>query len=564
MNIQTQHRQWQRVFLVTLTLMLQACVPLTQQTATEQAKAVLIEGSGHYTRPISTPSKAAQQFFDQGLRLTWAYYFPEALASYQQALEYDADNPMIYWGMALALGPNPNSRNRNMPDDPHGEALKAITRAKQLFEKASASERDFINALFIRFDKETYPDRSERDQAYLRAARSLYQKYPNDPDAAALFADAYMVIGQWHYWDRQGHPRPYTMEITAALENSLEQRPDHPGTNHLLIHLLEASREPERALASANRLEALMPGAGHIVHMPSHIYLRLGQYQDAISSNERSLAADKKLLSSWGGHAFPTTVTYPLSARNHGPHALDFIRHAATMQGNYARAVDAARRSVKAMADANKGAVASQSRTAAVWLVQKIFGKWDELLAEDFVPTGLPYFDGIRAYTCGSALIGVGDLEGAKTQLGKLRRIVQDPRIDASPVGIAPASALVSLALVGLEGEIKQAEGDINAAITLFKKAVALEDALPYFEPPEWPQAMRHYLGAALLEANRAEEAELIYRQDLSWNNNNGWALYGLWQSLMAQGKSAEAQRTLLRHKAAWKRSDAVLTRSRM
>ncbi|MGR8931226.1 MAG: tetratricopeptide repeat protein [Gammaproteobacteria bacterium] len=545
-------------------LITQACVPVIQQPTIGEEKAVLIEGSGQYTRPIATDSEVAQRFFDQGLRLTWAYYFPESVASYQQALEYDADNPMIYWGMALALGPNPNSRYRNMPDDPRDEATKAITHAKQLLEKATESERDFINALFVRFDKENYPDRSERDQAYLQACRALYQKYPNDPEATALYADAYMVIGKWDYWDRQGNPRPYTTEITTALENNLKLRPDHPGTNHLLIHLLEASQEPERALVSANRLEALMPGAGHIVHMPSHIYVRIGQYEDAISSNERSLAADRKFLSIWGKHSFPNTVTYPLSSRTHGPHALDFIRHAATMQGNYALAIDAARRAVVAMADAKKGPVANQSRTAAVWIIQKIFGKWDELLAEDFEPTGLPYLDGMRAFTRGSALIGVGDLDGARTQLGKLRRIAQDPAIDASPVGIAPPSALLSLALAGLEGEIEQAEGGIEAAITAFKKAVTLEDALPYFEPPEWPQPMRHYLGAALLEANRAEEAELIYRRDLSWNKNNGWALYGLWQSLTAQGKSAEAQRVLLKHKEAWKRSDMALSRSRI
>jgi len=562
MNIQTQHRQWQHASLLVFILITQACV--MQQPATEEAKAVLIEGLGQYTRPISTHSELAQRFFDQGLRLTWGYYFPEAVASYQQALEYDADNPMIYWGMALALGPNPNSRNRNMPDDPHGEATKAIAHAKQLLDKANAPERDFINALFVRFDKENYPDRSERDQAYLQAARALYRKYPNDPDAAALYADAYMVIGRWDYWDRQGNPRPYTTEIATALKKNLKLRPDHPGTNHLLIHLLEASQEPERALASANRLEALMPGAGHIVHMPSHIYVRIGQYEDAISSNERSLAADRKLLSIWGKHPFPNTATYPLSARTHGPHALDFIRHAATMQGNYARAIDAARRSVVAMADANKDPVASQSRTAAFLMTQKIFGKWDELLAEGLEPTGLPYLDGIRAYTRGSALVGAGDLDGAKTQLGTLRQIVQDPGIDAIPVGIAPASALLSLAGLGLDGEIKQAEGGIEAAITAFKEAVTLEDALPYFEPPEWPQPMRHYLGAALLEANRAEEAELVYRQDLSWNKNNGWALYGLWQSLTAQGKSAEAQKTLLKYKEAWKQSDIALSRSRI
>ena len=534
------------------------------QSKRDEELAVLVDGSGTYSRAISTDSQQAQLFFDQGLRLTWGYFFPESIASHQEALRHDPGHPMIYWGMALAMGPNPNSRYSGMPDDPHGEAKKAISQAVKLMDHANDSERDFIETLSVRFDSETFPVRSDRDRAYLDAARELYGKYPTDPDAAALYADAYMVIGQWDYWDKEGRPRDGTNEVASALEDILKLRPDHPGANHLNIHLLEASWHPEKALASADRLEALMPNAGHIVHMPAHIYVRVGQYKKAIAINERSLEADKKFLAIWGDRPFPNIGTYPLSARIHGPHALEFIRYAATVQGNYARAIDAAQRSSAGMKGEAERSSRGQKRKAAVWMVQKIFAQWDELLNNTPPSEGFPYLDGLHAYTRGSAKTGTGDLDGAKRELEKLKRMIQDPQIDAARIGVAPVSAVLSLAIAGLDGEIKQSEGDLDGAIIAFEAAVELEDTFRYIEPPEWAQPMRHYLGAALLEAKRPIEAESVYRRDLRWNQNNGWALFGLSQSLSAQGKGAEAQSTLARFQATWQDADIELTRSRL
>ena len=312
----------------------------------ETESAILIKGSGVYHRTISTSNTLAQQFFDQGLRYAWGFYFPESIASYQQAAKHDPSHPMIYWGLAHAMGPNPNSRYSGMPDDPKREGLKAIKKALTLIDNASPVERDMINALYILYDQNSITDNHQRDVAYMNAARDLQRKYSNDPDIASLYAAAFMNIGRWNYWNHDGSPVGDTGKVAAILENTLASRPDHPGANHLYIHLMEASREPERALASADRLAATMPMAGHIVHMPSHIYVRVGQFEKAVASNVRSQEVDKEFLEIWGDRPLPNLGTYPLSAKIHAPHAIDFIKYAASFQGDYATAIDAANKLV--------------------------------------------------------------------------------------------------------------------------------------------------------------------------------------------------------------------------
>jgi tetratricopeptide (TPR) repeat protein len=298
-----------------------ACSQLDTNTApgsdTGQPLAVLVPGSGTYSRPITTRSSQAQQFFDQGLRLAWGFYFPESIASYQEAARFDPAHPMPHWGMAHAMGPNPNSRYARMPDDPLGEGLKAINRARERINQANAYERDLIEAMYVLYNKQAIPDDAARDQAYLEAARALHDKYPEDADVGALYAAAYMSIGRWDYWDADGRPKSETAAVAAALEQVLGAEPDHPGANHLHIHLLEASLKPERALPSAERLEATMPVAGHVVHMPAHIYVRVGQYEKAIASNVRSQQVDKQFAEIWGDHPLPNLGTYPLSHKMH-------------------------------------------------------------------------------------------------------------------------------------------------------------------------------------------------------------------------------------------------------
>ena len=294
--------------------------------------AVLVDNIGTYSRKISTTSPLAQKFFDQGLRLTFGYYFPEAIASFEEAQQYDPDHPMLDWGLALAMGPNPNSRKNTFPDDPRDEGKNAIANARAHLGRATPVERALIEALSVRYDTDQFPDRSTRDETFIAATRSVADRFPDDMEAQFLYADAIMMRGAWDYWRRDGTPLPGTREAAAALDRILAIDPNHPGAVHLYVHLFEASSEPERALPHADRLESTMPNEGHMVHMPSHIYIRVGQYERAIASNERSVTADGFFLSQWGNRPFPTEGSYQLSAKTHAPHAKDVLRYAAILQ----------------------------------------------------------------------------------------------------------------------------------------------------------------------------------------------------------------------------------------
>ena len=530
----------------------------------ETPKAVLVPGTGDYSRTISTDSALAQQFFDQGLRLVYGYYFPEAAASFLEALRHDP-HPMIEWGLALSIGPNPNSRYFGATDDPLGEGRKAIERAQRTAIRGTEVERDFIEALAVRFDVESHSDTASRDAAYLESARSLAERHPEDDDAGTLYAEAFMTSSPWRYWDREGKPAAGTLDAAQALERVMDRNVRHPGANHLYIHLLEASREPERALPQADRLADLMPNAGHIVHMPSHIYVRVGMYDKAIATNERSVAADETFLAAWGHVPFPTITTYPLSARIHAGHSMGFMRYVATIQGNYDRALEMARSAAALLlARMPLSATRVQRPVADVWLVHKIFGRWDALLAEPGPPeAGHPYLDGIWHYTWGSAHAARGEPGLARQELAKVRTAAADPAIADLRVAANPAPKLLKIAAFGLQGEIAQVAGDIDQSIDAFREAVRLEDSLGYIEPPAWSQPMRNYLGAALLAARRPTEAERVYRDDLAWNQENGWALYGLWQSLRDQDKTVEAEAVYTRFVEAWRGANVTLQASR-
>jgi len=529
-----------------------------------ETRAVLVEGSGTYSREISTQNHQAQAFFDQGLRLAWGFYFPESIASYQEAARLAPDHPMPFWGMAHAMGPNPNSRYAQMPDDPKGEGLKAINSALERIDRASPLEAKLIRALHVLYDQQTIPDQDERDQAYLAAMRSLNDEYPYDPDVTALYAASYMSIRRWDYWDSDGNPKDETLSVAEALEYNIARDLSHPGVLHLHIHLIEASLEPERALVSADALEATVPIGGHVVHMPAHIYVRVGQYGKAIDSNIRSQAVDLLFAERWGDYPLPNLGTYPLSHRMHAGHALDFIRYAATVQGNYKTANEAARRMTSRITDNAVAVRGGQKHVSAAWLVLKIFGKWDELLAITPAHQGTPYMDGIWSYALGSAHLAKGNMSAALQQAAKLNEIARAPNADEYRVGATPASAVLQLAAFGLEGEILTAQGDLSGAIEAFRSAVAIEDQNNYTEPPDWAQPMRHYLGAALLNDDQPEAAEAVYRRDLRWNQNNGWSLFGLHQALTAQNKQAEASQVFDQWQKAWSSADIALTASHL
>jgi len=524
-----------------------------------EAHAILIPGSGTYSKKISTQNKEAQQFFDQGLRLAWGFYFPESIASYLEAARHDPDHPMPYWGMAHAMGPNPNSRYSGMPDDPKGEGLKAIKKAMDRIENASDMEAKLIKALYTLYDKDANPDAKQRDQAYLAEMRKLNRDYPNDPDIAALYANSYMSIQRWNYWGDQGKPISETLLVAEALEHIMSKDLSHPGVLHLHIHLIEASEEPERALVSADNLERTIPIVGHVVHMPSHIYIRVGQYEKALEQNIRSQKVDKEFAKIWGDLPLPNLGTYPLSHKIHSGHALDFVRYAASVQGNYNLASESAWAMANSIKDKQIMIMQGQKRVAAPWQVLKTFGKWDEILKLKPKHSGTPYLDGIWAYVKGSAYLSKRNTEQATRELNKLKQIINSPDVDKYRAGATPVSRVLKAAAYGLEGEIFLADSKYSEAIEAFTLAVELEDQNNYTEPPDWPHPMRLYLGSALISAEKFKEAENVYRRDLDWHRNNGWSLFGLHQSLLLQGKTDEAETIYKEFLLAWQQADIKL-----
>ena len=524
-----------------------------------EAHAILIPGSGTYSKKISTQNKEAQQFFDQGLRLAWGFYFPESIASYLEAARHDPDHPMPYWGMAHAMGPNPNSRYSGMPDDPKGEGLKAIKKAMDRIENASDMEAKLIKALYTLYDKDANPDAKQRDQAYLAEMRKLNRDYPNDPDIAALYANSYMSIQRWNYWGDQGKPISETLLVAEALEHIMSKDLSHPGVLHLHIHLIEASEEPERALVSADNLERTIPIVGHVVHMPSHIYIRVGQYEKALEQNIRSQKVDKEFAKIWGDLPLPNLGTYPLSHKIHSGHALDFVRYAASVQGNYNLASESAWAMANSIKDKQIMIMQGQKRVAAPWQVLKTFGKWDEILKLKPKHSGTPYLDGIWSYVKGSAYLSKRNTEQATRELNKIKQIINSPDVDKYRAGATPVSRVLKAAAYGLEGEIFLADSKYSEAIEAFTLAVELEDQNNYTEPPDWPHPMRLYLGSALISAEKFKEAENVYRRDLDWHRNNGWSLFGLHQSLLLQGKTDEAETIHKEFLLAWQQADIKL-----
>ena len=524
-----------------------------------EAHAILIPGSGTYSKKISTQNKETQQFFDQGLRLAWGFYFPESIASYLEAARHDPDHPMPYWGMAHAMGPNPNSRYSGMPDDPKGEGLKAIKKAMDRIENASDMEAKLIKALYTLYDKDANPDAKQRDQAYLAEMRKLNRDYPNDPDIAALYANSYMSIQRWNYWGDQGKPISETLLVAEALEHIMSKDLSHPGVLHLHIHLIEASAEPERALVAADNLERTIPIVGHVVHMPSHIYIRVGQYEKALEQNIRSQKVDKEFAKIWGDLPLPNLGTYPLSHKIHSGHALDFVRYAASVQGNYNLASESAWAMANSIKDKQIMIMQGQKRVAAPWQVLKTFGKWDEILKLKPKHSGTPYLDGIWSYVKGSAYLSKRNTELATQELNKLKQIINSPFVDKYGAGATRVSRVLKAAAYGLEGEIFLADSKYPEAIEAFTLAVELEDQNNYTEPPDWPHPMRLYLGSALISAQKFKEAENVYKRDLDWHKNNGWSLFGLHQSLLLQGKTDEAETIHKEFLLAWQQADIKL-----
>jgi hypothetical protein len=463
---------------------------------------------------------------------------------------------MCFWGTALVLGPNINAP---MANSAVPKAYTAVQTAISLSDHASAKEQMLIRALSKRYSKESTKDRSAFDTAYAEVMKEASKQFPEDPVINSLFAEALMDLHPWNYWTKEGEAQPWTPEILHSLESALKQDPNNPLANHLYIHAVEASPHPERAVPSADRLRTLVPGAGHLVHMPAHIYIRIGRYHDASLANQRAVKVDRDYLE----HSHVEGI-YPIG---YVPHNHHFLWAAATKEGRSALAIQAARNTAAQVNPEmlHKGEIPTLQHFYAMPLYALArFGKWDDILAEPAPAADLRYPLGVWHYARGLALIRKGTLHEAEQELQKLEAIRKDPAIQDMMIwDINSVPALLQIAVEVLSGELVNARGDELTALHHLTEAVKLEDALNYTEPRDWYFPPRQALGAVLLKNGRAKEAEKIYREDLKRNPENGWSLYGLAQSLHAQGRNDQAKAVEHQFKKAWANADVTLTSSR-
>ncbi len=523
---------------------------------TQGRLAPLLEGMGDLHFAVTTKNAMAQRFFNQGLVLSYAFNHKEAERAFREAARLDPNCAMAYWGAALVLGPNINAA---MDAAENATAYAAIQKAVALAPQASAKEQAFINALAQRY-AETPPDsRAALDEAYANAMREVAQKYPEDADAAALFAEAAMDLHPWKYWEKDGQPKPWTPEIVSTIETGLQKWPKHTGLNHFYIHAVEASAEPGRAMASAELLRDLVPAAGHLVHMPAHIFIRTGRYHDAIVANERAIAADSNYITQCHAQGM-----YPVT---YVPHNHHFLSAAATFGGNSEKALMAAHHMAmnqdrKLMREPGFGTL-QHYMTIPLYAMVK-FGKWEEILKETAPDSDLLYPNGVWHFSRGLAYTRTNQLEPAKMELEKLKNIAADTSLKYVTIwDINTTFDLLQIATEMLSGELAAKHRDFATAITHLQRAVELEDNLTYDEPPPWYTPARHNLGAVLLEAGRAAEAQKVYEADLQKYPENGWALFGLQQSLFSQKKNAEAEAAKKRFAQAWLGADVTLNASR-
>lgn len=513
-----------------------------------------LQNVGKHTFPVTTKSEQAQRFMNQGLNLTYGFNHAEAGRAFAEAARLDPDAAMAYWGQALVLGPNINAP---MAPEEEPKALAHLRKAQSLKKKVSQREQDYIDALALRFTGKA-DERAAADQAYAGAMRILHETYPDDLDAAALYAESVMDLRPWNYWTRDGRPYDQTHDIIKALDGVLAKNPDHPGALHYWIHLWEASNTPEKAEAAADRLLPLAPGAGHLVHMPGHIYQRVGRYADAMKANQMAILADEDYITQCRAQGL-----YPLG---YYPHNVHFLWFAAGMAGQSKIAIDAANKTAQAVPpEALKELPILQSFVLPPDYALVRFGKWDEILAAPAPRADTMFTRGIRHYARGMAFIRKKNFAAASKEIEAVRKLANDPKLIETPssMSLNLADSVLKVAATVLDGELAAAQGNYEVAIAHLDRAVRYHDNLIYTEPDDWHQPVRHALGAVLLDAGRPAEAEAVYWEDLRRNPKNGWSLFGLAKALQAQGKNDQAKLVEADFKKVWADSDVTLTASR-
>lgn len=506
----------------------------------------LMPGLGNVHHPVSAKNKEAQQFFDQGLKLVYGFNHDEARRSFMRAAELDPKLAMAHWGVALTLGPN-----YNLPVDPEREraGYDAVQRAVALKQNASEPERAYIDALTVRYSNDPSVDLHALDRAYKDAMGKLAARYPDDLDAATLYAESMMNLNPWKLWSADGKPGENTEEIVSVLESVLKRDPNHLGANHYYIHAVEASMHPERALPSAGRLEKLAPAEGHLAHMPSHIYARVGDHDASARCNAVAMAADKKFLEQTHSQGFYRLMYYS--------HNMHFLAFADCMRGDFPGAKAAADKLVANVKPGVKAIPMLEGFLPTPIIVLVGFERWADILKFPQPDSSFVMTNAVWNSARGIAFANLGKTSEAENEQKTFRDLVAKISPDEMYDMLNSRGAVFKIHENVLAGAIAHSRHDDNAAVDFYKQAVAAEDALNYSEPPAWYPPVRPTLGRLLLATNRAAEAEKVFREDIDQKPRDARALSGLRDSLKAQGRDYEAEQIDQQFKSAWKFAEA-------
>ena len=515
--------------------------------------APLFENLGELHFKIGTDNERAQAFFNQGLRLTYAFNHAEAHRAFMEASRLDPEAAMTYWGQAFALGPNINDA---LPDEERRmKSYEAIQKAKKYSVNASDKEKAMIAALSARYSNDLKVELQDLNLSYMEAMNELSKKFPEDPDILTLFAASVMNTMPWNYWDNEGKPMPNTLEAKKALEKAFEINPNHPGAHHYYIHMVELPK-PELAEKSADILGGLMPAAGHLVHMPSHIYIRIGRYEDAVKVNQEAILADEDYISQCFSQGM-----YPLG---YYPHNIHFLWSASSLLGASEMAIDAAKKTAEKVPLAELATLPFlQDFASTPMLAYTRFGKWNQILTIPYPGDDYKHLKLIWHYARGIAFLRKDNVKEALEEVAAVEAMLKDPELEEVIANYTnPSSNIAKVAHKVLLGEVAAYNGDLKASAKHLKEAVAFEDQLIYSEPSPWHIPTRQSLGAVLLKDGQYSEAEKVFREDLEIIRQNGWSLMGLYHSLQNQGRSDEAAKVKSEFDKAWKNADIEINTS--
>ncbi|HIE48629.1 MAG TPA: tetratricopeptide repeat protein [Gammaproteobacteria bacterium] len=530
----------------------------TKQELIDRAGAPLLSGLGDHSHLITTSQDGVQEYFNQGLVLAFAFNHAESIRSFKAAQTLDPSCAMCYWGEALARGPNINVTSNGkavMSDEERIKAFEVVLKAKDLMVNSTPKEQAYITALSSRYDGDITSDRNILDLTYAEAMEKVVRTYPEDMDAASLYSEALMNTMPWNYWSDDGSPKPDTIKVISKLEEVLEKEPNHPLAIHLYIHAVEASSSPERAELAAERLGGLTPGAGHLVHMPAHIFWRVGRYHDASEANINAAKVDEEYIAQCNAQGFYPAAYYP--------HNIHFLWAASTMEGRSELSIESALKVAKYVnLDQIKLFPTIEYFHTIPLLSYVRFGKWEEILNSSKPAPEFKYSQGIYHYAKGMAYAAGGELQKAREEQSQILPLKESKEVKVIIKGGQPSGLLLEIASELLTGQIAFSNNNYSIASRHFEAAVNLQDSLPYTEPPFWYYPARQSLGSSLMKEGKISAAENVYRRDLQDYPRNGWSLFGLSLALEAQGKTEEAEEVSKKFKLIWQLSDIELEAS--